>query len=105
MNPATEAVARRDRIIAALLRHGSLLASVVIGVGVALGLLQPLLKPHLSGLDAFVVVGAGIALLILLPAARVGLMLILFLHERDYLYAAISALVLTTIAAGIVVGW
>jgi uncharacterized membrane protein len=45
-----------------------------------------------------------VALFILLPVARVALMLATFLHERDYAYTAISALVLVIIATGIAIG-
>lgn len=46
---------------------------------------------------------AGVALLVLLPITRVALMLVIFLSERDFAYAAISALVLGIIGAGFLV--
>jgi uncharacterized membrane protein len=46
----------------------------------------------------------GVALFIVLPAARVALMLLIFLRERDYAFSLISALVLTIIAAGFLLG-
>ncbi|MGC1547572.1 MAG: DUF1634 domain-containing protein, partial [Rhodanobacter sp.] len=83
---------------------GTLLATAIIGVGMALGLLQPIASGHLFGFDAYAIVKGGIALFILLPVARVVLMLAIFLHERDYTYAAIATLVLVIIAAGVIAG-
>ena len=62
--------------------------------------LQDWLPVALSGYD---VMKAGVAAFILLPVARVALMLIIFLRERDYLYMAISALVLAIIATGLLI--
>ncbi len=92
--------ARRDRLIAGLLWHGTWLACALIAAGMAFDFLAPgnaiSRGPEL--------VKAGVALFILLPVARVALMLAMFLRERDYAYTAISALVLLVIAAGVVSG-
>lgn len=104
MNSITETPGHRERLIAGLLWYGTLLATAIIGAGMAIGLLQHVAPLRLAGLDAFAIVKAGVALFILLPIARIVLMLVLFLRERDYVYAAISTLVLTIIAAGIVAG-
>jgi hypothetical protein len=95
---------RRDQIIAGLLWYGTWAASAVIAVGMALGLSQQATPTLLPGLSGVAVVTAGIALFILLPVARVALMLLIFLRERDYAYTAIAALVLAIIAAGVVAG-
>jgi uncharacterized membrane protein len=50
------------------------------------------------------IVTAGIALFILLPVMRLILMLGVFLHQRDYRFGAIAALVLAIVAAGLLVG-
>jgi uncharacterized membrane protein len=104
MNSTSENLERREKIIAGLLWHGTLLASTMIGVGVMLGLLQHLTRPHLFDLEAVALVKAGIALFILLPVARVALMLTLFLRERDYVYSMISGLVLAIIATSVLAG-
>jgi uncharacterized membrane protein len=49
-------------------------------------------------------VKVGVALFIVLLAARVALMLLMFLRERNYAFSLISALVLTIIAAGFLLG-
>ncbi|CAE6810681.1 hypothetical protein R75483_05783 [Paraburkholderia domus] len=50
------------------------------------------------------IVTVGIALFILLPIMRLILMLGMFLHQRDYRFSAITALVLMIVAVGLVVG-
>jgi uncharacterized membrane protein len=95
MNEADHAQAR-ERVIANLLWFGTLLASAIIAVGVLLGFFG-----DGNGLG---IAKVGVALFILLPVGRVGLMLVLFVRERDYAYVAISALVLAIIAAGFLIG-
>ena len=103
MNRPTGHFARGEQMIAALLWYGTWIATGVVEAGTILGVL------HSSG-HSFArdlgrdLVEAGVALFILLPIARVVLMLIIFLHERDYTYVMIAALVLAIIAAGIVMG-
>lgn len=93
MAPSQDEAERRERTIGLLLEYGTWLAAAVIGCGLIVG--------HPAGPT---IVTAGIALFILLPIARVATMAVLFLRERDYLYAAISALVLAIIGTGILVG-
>ncbi|NUU64885.1 DUF1634 domain-containing protein [Enterobacteriaceae bacterium BIT-l23] len=88
--------AENHRAIALLLSWGSPLSTLLIAAGIALTL-WPLAPLPLSGSD---IVRAGILVLILLPVARVVLMLIGFIRQRDRLYALIAALVLMIIAAG-----
>lgn len=104
MNRGADNFERREQLIAGLLWYGTWLASATIAGGLAIGLLHHLAIPLRLGLSGFAVVKAGVALFILLPVARVALMLLIFLRERDYAYTAISALVLAIIAAGVVVG-
>ncbi|KMM84436.1 Protein of unknown function [Pseudomonas taetrolens] len=95
---------RSEEIIATLLWYGTWLASVIIAIGMALNALRPLEVSLSACFSSYNIVKIGVALFILLPVARVVLMLAIFLRERDFAYAAISALVLVTIAAGIVIG-
>jgi uncharacterized membrane protein len=46
----------------------------------------------------------GIAFFILLPVMRLILMLGVFLHQRDYRFSAIAALVLMIVIAGSMIG-
>jgi uncharacterized membrane protein len=101
MKPEADRFERRDQLIAALLRYGTWFASALIAAGVLLTAIEPSqasLALPLHGHDA---VTAGVAAFILLPVARVVLMLAIFLRDRDYAYTAIAALVLTIIAAGV----
>lgn len=95
---------RREQLIAALLWYGTWVASAVIAAGVMLGVLPELETWLVLGVSGTSLVKTGVALFILLPIARVALMLVIFLRERDYAYTAISALVLAIIAAGMLFG-
>jgi uncharacterized membrane protein len=89
--------AGREQMIAGLLWYGTWLASAVILLGMALTLAR---LSFVFGLGGSTVIKAGVVLFILLPVARVVLMLLIFLRERDYEFAMIAALVLTIIGAG-----
>jgi hypothetical protein len=101
---ATSGHERRDQIIAALLWYGTWCACALIAIGMLLGMREHSVDSMGFGLSGRSLVTAGVALFILLPVGRVALMLAVFLYERDYLYAIISAIVLLIIAAGVVMG-
>ncbi len=77
---------RLESRLASLLSSGTWLASTVVALGLALGRGR--------------IATAGIVLFILLPVARVTLMLVAFLRERDYRMSGIAALVLLFIGLG-----
>lgn len=85
-----------ENLLGRLLHYGTLAASGLIGVGLALGIAWGALGMGTAT--------AGIALLILLPALRVATMLIFFLRAGDYRYGAIAALVLLIISISFYVG-
>jgi uncharacterized membrane protein len=85
-----------ENLLGRLLHSGTLAASGLIGVGLALGVAWSALGMGIAT--------AGIALLILLPALRVAVMLIFFLRAGDYRYGAIAALVLLIISISFYVG-
>ena len=91
---------RIESLLAGVLNVGTWLASIVIAAGLLLSLFYQR-KPFPTGAQ---VVTAGIGLFILLPILRVILMLIIFVKERDYKFAAAAAVVLVTIFAGFGVG-
>ncbi|OQM76605.1 DUF1634 domain-containing protein [Manganibacter manganicus] len=103
MRSGTDNYERREQLIAGLLWYGTWLASAVIAAGIALAMLEKAGIAPGFALSGYDVVKAGVALFILLPIARVGLMLVIFLRERDYVYTAISALVLAIIGVGVLV--
>jgi uncharacterized membrane protein len=85
-----------ENLLGRLLHYGTLAASGVIAVGLALSIG--------SGSLGMNIATAGIALFILLPALRVAAMLIFFLRAGDYRYGAIAALVLFIIAISFFIG-
>ncbi len=88
-----------DLRLARLLSHGTWLATAIIAVGLMLPLIaQP------AGLVAARVVTVGIGLIVLLPVLRVVLMCVAFFRAREFVFAAVAALVLTIIAVAFVVG-
>lgn len=105
MNKATARAPRLKWLLAGLLHYGTWLASAVIGLGVALALIDSRIGGrNLAHLPGMRIATIGIALLILLPSVRVLLMLVVFVRERDYRFGIIAALVLTIIFFGVVVG-
>jgi uncharacterized membrane protein len=84
--------------LAQLLGYGTWLGCAVI----AIGLILPALGQTGSGMR---VLTAGIGLFIALPVLRVASMLAHFLRAGDTRFAAISALVLAVIFAGISAGF
>ena len=56
----------------------------------------------LGRLDASAVIEAGIIALILTPVVRVALTLLLFLIERDRIFAGITAVVFVVLVAGLI---
>ena len=122
-----------ERLIAYVLRYGAILCAFVIGVGILfiffypsqrLGSSQVLtdllmgrlvhapdiprsvgeFSKGLSIRDSNVVIAVGLILLIALPVARVGLTVVLFLLEGDFVYFAITAFVFVVLMAGIFLG-
>ena len=86
---------RLERLLARVLDQGTWLASGIIAVGWILAA---------SGWRTVGVVNAGVALFLLLPVLRVLIMLVVFLRERDYRFGAITALVLSIIVLGALLG-
>ena len=86
-----------ERLLAVLLRYGVWLASLAIGIGLAVALAG-------SAPAGMRIVAIGIGLFILLPSLRVLLMLAVFVRARDYRFGLIAALVLAIIVLGLAVG-
>ena len=84
-----------ELLLAGLLRYGTWLASGVTGLGLAMSL---------AGVKGASVVAAGVALFIALPVLRVLVLLGAFLLNRDYRLVIVTAVVLMTILAGLVIG-
>jgi uncharacterized membrane protein len=96
---------RMERLLARQLRYGIRLASIVTALGIIVAVFGPNSVPHEHGVTLGTsIIGGGIALIILLPILRVASMLIMFLHERNYLFGMISCIVLITIGVSVAVG-
>jgi hypothetical protein len=95
-----------ERWLAELLHYGTWVATSTVAAGVAMALLGPWTGGWLSvrTLVPAHIMTAGIALFILLPIMRLVLMLGVFLHQRDYRFSAIAALVLMIVVAGSMIG-
>ena len=89
---------RVESLLAGVLYIGTWLASVLIGAGLVLSLLNER-TPFPTQ-----VVNTGIGLFVLLPILRVSLMLTIFVKERAYQFAAAALVVLLTIFAGFAIG-
>jgi hypothetical protein len=103
VKPEADNYERREQVIAALLWYGTWLASAIIAGGMALSAIDKIEGAPGFVFSGYSVVKAGVALFIFLPIARVVLMLVIFLRERDFVYTAISALVLAIIGIGILI--
>jgi uncharacterized membrane protein len=96
VNAETAASGQLESLLGRLLHYGTLGASGLIALGLALGVAS---SPSGLGIAA-----AGIALFILLPVLRVAVMLVFFLRAGDYRYSAIAALVLFIISFSFFIG-
>lgn len=85
-----------ESALGALLYYGTILASAVIALGLALALWL--------GAAGTRVATAGLVIFILLPVARVAAMLIFFLRAGDYKFGAIAALVMSIILLSFILG-
>jgi uncharacterized membrane protein len=119
----------KDAIVATLLRVGVLLSIAIIAAGMVITFVHHpdyfSSRPALGSLTApdahfpstigevitgvrhgsgQAIVTAGLLVLILIPVARVALSIVLFVIERDRLYAAITATVLVVLLISFVVG-
>ena len=88
-----------DLRLARLLSLGTWLATAIIAVGLTL----PLIARTLVIGPAWLVT-IGIGGIILLPVLRVLVMCVAFFRAREFVFAAVAALVLTIIAVAFVVG-
>ena len=105
MNRATPKSVQLEGLLAGTLHYGTWLASAVIGLGLALALLESRLNaPTLAIRRDMRIATIGIALFILLPVVRVIVMFIVYLRQRDYRLSAIALLVLTIILLGFALG-
>jgi hypothetical protein len=105
MNHTIQRVAPLEWLLAHTLYYGTLMASAVVCLGLGLAMIGARFgAPRLAILRDMRIATIGIALFILLPVARVMVMLVAYIRQRDYRLSAISLLVLTVILLGFAVG-
>lgn len=101
MKQPNNAIEKNDRLIAGLLWHGTWIASAIIAAGMAMMAFAQLDHGPSFLQEGFGLVKAGVVVFILLPVARVALLSCMFLRDRDYLFAGLSAFVLAVIGVGV----
>ena len=105
MNITTIRSSTLERLLAAFLEYGTWVGSTVVAVGIVLGVCIPLGFTGLAGSHAsMTTVSIGVAIFILLPILRLALMLGVYLHQRDYRFSFIVALVLLIVGMGCFAG-
>ncbi len=107
-----------ETVVSTSLRIGVLLAAAVMLIGLFLFLstgesgyvddVYPtnllLILQDAVALKPYAVMLVGLLILILTPVFRVGISIILFLKEKDYLYARITAVVFTILIVSFLLG-
>jgi uncharacterized membrane protein len=86
-----------ERILARVLRLGSIAAGVMLAIGIGTMLLTG--SPF-----AVRLITAGLIILLLTPVLRVMVATLVFLRERDWLFALFCLVVLCALAAGVKLG-
>ena len=94
---ATRRVLAVERILARVLRIGSVAAGLMLAVGIGAMLLSG--APFAVGL-----ITAGLITLLLTPVLRVVVATVVFCRERDWLFALFCLVVLCALAAGVKLG-
>ena len=89
---------RLEAALAVNLERGTVLACIVIGLGLAV---QWLAGAEALGLR---VVAGGVVMFLALPVLRLLLVVAVFLRRRDLAFAGIAALVLAIIAVAFTIG-
>ncbi|WP_099222790.1 DUF1634 domain-containing protein [Listeria costaricensis] len=107
-----------EAVVGGLLRIGVILSAAIIIIGLALFIFTgdsgypgdtypTTIRAIFSGLAAlkpFAIIMFGLLCLILTPVLRVVVSLFTFLKEKDYLYVAITAIVLVILAISFLLG-
>jgi uncharacterized membrane protein len=99
MNADGRSLSRLEFAIGVVLRAGVGLASILLVVGLLLTLLDT------AEAAASMVLTTAIAILIATPAARVVISVAEYVRERDWLFAALTSIVLLTLAVSVFVAF
>lgn len=105
-------------IISGFLKAGVLISAVIVGVGLIMFLVTGRsgysgdyfpatpgeILSGLAELKSYAVILTGLIVLILTPVFRVGVSILVFIKERDYLYIKITSLVFIILIISFVLG-
>ncbi len=111
-------IEQMEIIISNLLRGGVLLSAVIIFIGFSMFLItgksgytgnyyptNPLeILRGITSFKSYSIILAGILVLILTPVFRVGVSIIIFFQEKDFLYVKITSLVFIILLVSFVLG-
>jgi uncharacterized membrane protein len=89
---------RLERVVGVVLRTGSTASTIILAVGLSIALLLPSFRP------AQTIIRVGLFVLLLTPVSRVVASVVEYTRDRDWLFAAMTFVVLTIVAASIIVG-
>ena len=84
-----------ERTIGAALRWGTILSSICLAVGLAMPLLGA------GGAPAVQVAKIGLLILVATPVTRVIISFVEYIRERDWLFVALTAVVLLSLAGSV----
>jgi uncharacterized membrane protein len=85
-----------ERILARVLRLGSIIAGALLAAGIGAMLI--------TGVSQHRLITAGLITLLLTPVLRVLVAAVVFCKERDWLFALFCLVVLCSLAAGVKLG-
>ncbi len=88
---------RLERVVGRVLRVGWMTSTSILAVGLALALLVPGFTP------ATTVIRVGLIVLLLTPVSRVVASVVEYTIDRDWLFAALTFMVLAIILASMLV--
>lgn len=111
-------IGEMEIVISRFLRTGVMLSAVIVGIGLIMYLVSgksgypgdtyPITPSEifkgLLMLKSYAVIMTGIIVLILTPVFRVGVSILVFIKEKDYLYVKITSLVLLILIISFVLG-
>jgi uncharacterized membrane protein len=114
----TRSVEDIEVIISRILQVGVITSACVVAIGLALYLITgssgypgstfpsspAAILQGLIGFKPYAVMLLGLTLLILTPVLRVGISVLVFIREKDYLYVKITALVFTILIVSFILG-
>jgi len=111
-------IEKMEITISNLLRVGVLLSAVVVFIGLSMFLItgksgyvgnyyptNPLeILKGLISFKSYSIILTGLLILILTPVFRVGVSIIVFFHEKDFLYVKITSLVFIILLVSFILG-